>query len=235
MIEWPLVFAAGLLGSSHCIGMCGGFALAIGGSSSSLSANLGRQLTYTGGRVFTYAFLGAAAGFGGWRLADAVPQLINLPALLAIVAGCVLVYQGLRAAGWLGRPAKAAKGPCLAGSIFSTFLTAPGLTNAFLAGLLTGMMPCGLLYGMLALAASSQNVWLGAAAMALFGLGTAPIMILTGCGGSLLSLAARRGVLRLAAWCVVATGAISIARGCGFLTLFAHAAGIDAEDCPLCP
>ena len=173
MIEWPLVFAAGLLGSSHCIGMCGGFALAIGGSSSSLSANLGRQLAYTGGRVFTYAFLGAAAGFGGWRLADAVPQLINLPALLAIVAGCVLVYQGLRAAGWLGRSAKAAKGPCLAGSVFATFLTAPGLTNAFLAGLLTGMMPCGLLYGMLALAASSQNVWLGAAAMARFGLGIA--------------------------------------------------------------
>lgn len=235
MIEWPLVFAAGLLGSSHCIGMCGGFALAIGSSSRSLSANAGRQLVYTAGRVFTYAFLGAAAGFGGWRLAQAAPWLVNLPALLAILAGLALIYQGLRAAGWLGRASKAGGGPCLAGSIFATFLTAPGLLNAFLAGLLTGLLPCGLLYGMLALAASTQHIGLGAAAMALFGLGTAPVMVLTGCGGSLLSLAARRHVLRVAAWCVVLTGVISIARGCGFLTLMVQAAGVDPENCPFCP
>jgi sulfite exporter TauE/SafE len=232
VIEWPLVFMAGLLGSSHCIGMCGGFALALGSSAVTFRANLGRQLVYTAGRVFTYTVLGMAAAFGGWRLASAMPQLVNLPAALAIVAGCFLIYQGLKSAGWLGRPVRGAANGCLAGSIFSTFLTAPGWTGPFLAGLLTGLLPCGLLYGMLALAASSRNLWIGGAAMALFGLGTAPVMVLTGSGGSLLSLAARRHVLRVAAWCVVLTGLISIARGCGFLTLGGAA---ETGNCPFCP
>ncbi|MCO6455537.1 MAG: sulfite exporter TauE/SafE family protein [Pirellulaceae bacterium] len=233
MLEWPLVFMAGLLGSSHCIGMCGGFALALGSSSPTLAANLSRQLVYTSGRVFTYSVLGTLAAFGGWRMAAAMPRLVNLPAVLAIVAGGFLVYQGLRSAGWLGRPAKGSASGCLAGSIFSTFLTSPGWSNAFLAGMLTGLLPCGLLYGMLALAASTRNLWLGGAAMALFGLGTAPVMVLAGSGGSLLTLAGRRHLLRIAAWCVVLTGLISIARGCGFLTL--EAALVDPSRCPFCP
>ena len=49
---------AGLVGSPHCIGMCGSFALACGGRvSHTLAWNLGRTLTYTS--------LGALAGLAG--------------------------------------------------------------------------------------------------------------------------------------------------------------------------
>ena len=116
-------------------------------------------------------------------------------------------------------------------SLFATFLKAPGLHNIFLAGLLTGMLPCGLLYGFVALAASSEGIFAGATMMVAFGLGTAPVMILTGCGGSLLNLAARKYIYQIAAWCVVLTGLISIARGAGFVA----APGIfEAAGCPLC-
>ncbi len=57
MIELPLVLLGGLLGSSHCIGMCGGFAISIGLGNRRLSSHVLRQLVYSSGRVFTYAFL----------------------------------------------------------------------------------------------------------------------------------------------------------------------------------
>ena len=58
MIEWPLVVVAGLLGSSHCLGMCGPLALAVGAGTRDVRANLVRQLTYSAGRIATYAALG---------------------------------------------------------------------------------------------------------------------------------------------------------------------------------
>jgi len=47
MIDLPLVFAAGLLGSAHCLGMCGAFALSVGSSAAGLGAGLVRQVVYT--------------------------------------------------------------------------------------------------------------------------------------------------------------------------------------------
>ena len=231
MIELPLVLVAGLLGSSHCIGMCGPFALAIGGSAPTMSANLRRQLLYSTGRIFTYTVLGAAVGFGGWRLAKSVPAIVNLPAILAIVAGMLLVWQGLDAAGMLRfRKITASKQPCLGGTFLAGLLTGRHWLDVFLAGLFTGLLPCGLVYAMLTLAGSTGNVGLGMATMVAFGLGTVPIMVATGCGGSLLSLAARRKLFTFAAWCVVVTGVISIGRGIIFLNLPWFTGG----GCPMC-
>ncbi len=53
--------------------------------------------------------------------------------------------------------------------------------------------------------------------MAAFGLGTVPVMVLTGSGALMLKLAARRQLFRLAAVCVIVTGLVTIARGVGFL------------------
>jgi hypothetical protein len=68
--------------------------------------------------------------------------------------------------------------------------------------------------------------------MILFGAGTAPLMILAGSGSRLLSLAARRRALVFAAWCVVLTGAISLARGAGALSAGGEAA---LAGCLFCP
>jgi hypothetical protein len=231
MIELPLVFMAGLLGSSHCLGMCGPLVLTLGSSAPSAAANLRRQLAYSVGRIFTYSVLGGIVGYGGARLSAAVPRAVNLPATLAIVAGVFLLYQGLVAAGVLRKRAVAGGQQCLAHGMFATVLSAPGYQAALVAGVFTGLLPCGLLYGMLALAATTQSLWLGMAVMATFAAGTAPIMVLTGWGGSLLSWVRRRQLLRVAAWCLVVTGAITVARGVGYLQLGEETT---AAGCPLC-
>src|SRR3954470_12582182 len=115
MIELPLIFVAGILGTAHCLGMCGPMALAIGSAATGWPSAITKQLVYTSGRIFTYAVLGSAAGFCGARLVRTVPALVNVPATLAVIAGTLLLYQGLRATGLFRRPGVGpATGSCLA-------------------------------------------------------------------------------------------------------------------------
>ncbi len=232
VLELPLVLLAGALGSSHCLGMCGPFALSIGSGAATWWGNLRRQATFSLGRIFTYTTFGAAAGFGGLRLSQAVPTMVNLPAVMAVVAGLFLIYQGLQSAGVVGgRTGQAGSGPCITGSFFSAFLHHPGRMRLFLAGMFTGMLPCGLVYGFLALAASSASMSRGAATMAVFGLGTVPLMIVAGLSGTLLTWGARQRLLRVAAWCVVLAGVVSIVRGAGFVQIPGL---VEAVGCPYC-
>jgi sulfite exporter TauE/SafE len=215
--------------------MCGGFALAIGVGSRDLASNLLRQLTYTLGRVMTYSFFGVAAGYGGLWLSRKAGTLINVQAGLSILAGGLLVFQGLLSLGLVPKKVFRAAGgggtPCLAGTFVGPFLTAPGWSNALLAGLLTGFLPCGLVYGFLGLASSSASLVHGLLTMLAFGAGTAPIMILTGAGGSLLSHSARRHLMRVAAVCVLLTGLISLARGVMYVQF---PEGVPVGACPFC-
>jgi uncharacterized protein len=221
MIELPLVFLGGLLGSAHCIGMCGGFAVSIGLGSRGFTANLRRQLVYSAGRIFTYSCFGVAAGYAGFWIAARSNVWINAQAALCVVAGVVLAGQGLLALGVLPRRFWSKSGgggsPCLAGTFVGPFLASPRWSDVLLAGVFTGFLPCGLVYGYLALASSSANVLEGLLTMSLFGAGTAPLMIFAGAGGSLLNQAARRNLLRISAICVTLTGLISVARGILFV------------------
>ncbi|MDR3633321.1 MAG: sulfite exporter TauE/SafE family protein [Isosphaeraceae bacterium] len=215
MIEWPLIVAGGLLGSSHCVGMCGGFALTVGLDARSVSENLRRQLLYSLGRVGTYSFCGLCAGFAGVWLQRRAGWLIDLQSILCVVAGVVLVWQGLRATGWIpGRAPSLGGAPaCLTGGILGPFLTAPRGYEVFVAGVVNGFLPCGLVYGYLTLASSTASLGQGLLMMSLFGVGTVPVMVLTGVGASLRKPSARRHLYHAAAWCVLLTGLISIARG----------------------
>ena len=232
MIELPLVFVAGFLGSSHCIGMCGPFAILLGSEADSWRNGFSRQVLYSAGRIFTYAVLGAFAGFGGMQLSGepTISRWVNVPATLSIVAGCFLVYQGLVTAGVFGKGWSASDSPCLAGGLVANFLRSRRASGVFLAGLFTGFLPCGLVYGFLGMAAGSRHILTGAAIMATFGLGTVPVMMATGLGGGLLSVSSRGRILRIAAWCLVIAGVISVARGLTFVA----AGSADPALCPLC-
>ena len=228
--EWPLLVMSGVLGSAHCLGMCGPFALAVGSAAPSWRANLGRQTVYSAGRIFTYGVLGAILAFAGARLAAALPGWTNVPAVLAIAAGVLLVVQGLLAAGVIRRRGVTGTVACPGAGAFKALLGARSLVDVFLAGLFTGLLPCGLLYGMLALAASTHDVAGGLVTMVAFGLGTVPAMVAAGLGGSLLGFAARRRLHAIAAWCLVLTGCISIARGAGHLSFTSE----PPPGCPFC-
>lgn len=230
MIELPLIFVAGFLGSSHCIGMCGPFAILVGSHQATWQRAVHRQLIYSAGRLFTYVMLGVVAGHFGMQLADRAPTLISVPAALSLLAGCFLVYQGLTTAGVLHIRRAGQAGPCLAGGLLGGFLRRTDRTSTFLAGLFTGFLPCGLVYGFLATAASTRDLTYGALTMMAFGLGTIPIMVATGIGGGWLSNTSRARMLRVAAWCVVLVGVLSIARGASYLT----AESGEVPPCPFC-
>ncbi|MEW4486447.1 sulfite exporter TauE/SafE family protein [Thalassoglobus sp. JC818] len=233
MSELPLIFIGGLLGSSHCLGMCGGFAIMLGSGAESRTQLWMSQGVYSLGRLFTYASLGAIAGFVGLGMSRAMTSWINVSAVLSIVAGTFLVTQGLKAAGvqiWKTRNTDTSHS-CLMSPLFRTFFQSHRYSSKFLAGVMTGFLPCGLLYGFLAIATASQDLLLGSAIMLAFGAGTIPMMVLTGVGGQLLSAVARIRLLRVAAWCVVVTGAITVYRGAAFYS-FNHSEAV--PDCPFC-
>lgn len=239
MIEFPLVLLSGLLGSSHCVGMCGGFAVLVGMGQRSVWRNLLSQLAYSSGRIFTYSVLGAIAGAAGLKLAERAGGFVHIPAALCVIAGLFLVVEGLSAAGfelrrWRKKREGAAIGGCLASPLFAALLRTPGLQNAFSAGLLTGFLPCGLVYAFLSLAASTGDVVYGLLVMAVFGLGTVPLMVLTGTTASLLSVVTRRRLMAVAAWCVVLTGTLTIARGAGFLDHMPFAGAESSSGCLFC-
>ncbi|HMP06418.1 MAG TPA: sulfite exporter TauE/SafE family protein, partial [Lacipirellulaceae bacterium] len=98
------------------------------------------------------------------------------------------------------------------------------------AGVATGFIPCGLVYALLLKAAASGTVLNGAATMALFGLGTAPLMIAAGVGGTWVAASTRARLMRAAAWCVVVVGAMTLARGAVQL----NAPGDGPAPCPFC-
>jgi sulfite exporter TauE/SafE len=215
MIDLPLIFIGGLLGSAHCVGMCGPLALMVGSGAGRLKENVRRQAIYSAGRIFTYGCCGATAAFASAWLTAQTRSLVAAQAWLAIVAGGLLVVVGLASTGVLPRwnVKLLRNAPCHAAQAIKTLTTAPDSLSLFLAGVATGFIPCGLVYAFLLKAGSSGSIGMGAMTMVLFGLGTVPLMMLVGTGGGLLTMSTRSQVLKVAAWCVVIAGMVTIARG----------------------
>lgn len=225
-MEYVLIFAGGVLGSAHCVGMCGAFMLTLAGQHR-LSVNLFRQLTYNVGRVCTYALAGAFVGYFGWRLGLQTRSLVVIQAALSCFAGVFLILEGLWSSGWLRRPWQGTSS-CPGASSFASLLKAREWPAVFAAGALNGLLPCGLVYAYLALAASRGDMLGGVLTMAAFGLGTLPVLVLTGLSGHVLKAALRRWVFSVAAVCMIATGVLAIGRGVAFY------ATPPEEACPFC-
>ena len=228
----PLVFGAGMLGSSHCLGMCGAISVSMSSGAKNLRESLLRQAAWSFGRTFTYAFLGLFAAAMGRKLMSTSSAAGTWQAWLAIIAGVLMVGQGLHTVGWLRLPMSNRKSNgCATTSILRQFLQGGSVIGAFVAGLVTGFLPCGLVYSFLFLAASTGNLASGTLIMAVFGAGTTPIMLATGAGFSLVSWSVRRRMLNLAAWCVLIAGAATLTRGVAFAV---RPAADAPENCPLC-
>jgi sulfite exporter TauE/SafE len=177
---------AGLAGSGHCLGMCGGVAGALamrartthaGGVSESRVA---LALAYNLARISSYALAGTLAGLLGRTLLRAV-DVAPLSIALRVAAGLIMVAAGGRLLfGWrLLDPIEAA-GAGLWRRLApwtNRGVHRAGLTGAIGLGLAWGWLPCGLTYSMLLLAATTASVTQGALVMAAFGLGTLPSML----------------------------------------------------------
>ena len=224
VIEYPLIFVAGIAGSWHCVGMCGGFACALGSDPRGRGATLVRQLSYNLGRVTTYCFIGALVGFlaaGLCASGAGAPPTSGAQRVLAIASGLLMVCIGLQFLGWLRRrhgPPLHGFGAQFLAPALRDLLRAPGPAAPLAFGVLNGFLPCPLVYAFAAQAAGSGGALPGLLVMLAFGLGTFPAMLLmAGLGGWLRRVGGawqwrRRGV-DVAGALIVVLGLITFARG----------------------
>jgi len=218
-----VIFAAGFAGSFHCIGMCGGFACALGHDPRGRTATVERHLLYNAGRLTTYCFLGGIAGALGAVLCTSrgieVPVL-NGPLdaaqrILAIATGLLMIAMALQFFGLLQgfhRVAAGFGGSTLAVSLRS-LLKSPSPAAPVAFGVFNGFLPCPLVYAFAAQAASTAGALPGFLVMLSFGLGTFPAMLMMGGVGRMLAPAWRQRGVWLAGSFILVLGLITLSRG----------------------
>jgi sulfite exporter TauE/SafE len=183
-------FATGLLGSTHCLGMCAGMSglFAAGATVATIKTQLPLALAYNGGRILSYAFLGGVIAIIG---GSAVATLPKLAGPVRIGSGVLIILIGLQVAfRWRLLSPVEKVGALIWNRIAPRargFMPANTVTKAAGLGLMWGWLPCGLVYSALLLAATTADAAGGALVMIAFGLGTLPAMILSGLGASKLS------------------------------------------------
>ncbi|MBT0961249.1 sulfite exporter TauE/SafE family protein [Denitromonas iodatirespirans] len=178
------VFLIGLLGGTHCVGMCGGIVSAL---TVQIPGQVRRQwpihLAYNLGRITTYTSLGAllgAIGSVGLLFDDFLPVQM----VLYLMANLMLVALGLYLTGFTRLLAPLERmGQRLwrrVQPLTRRFLPARGMRQAIPLGLLWGLLPCGLVYSVLTTALITGSAAGGAGLMLAFGLGTLPNLMLAG-------------------------------------------------------
>lgn len=179
---WALLSAVlltSLLGSIHCVGMCGPLVVS---AATPLGASrggvVGAQLLYHGGRLGTLALLGALAGALGAGVSD-VAQLLGVQRAAAVVTGLALLgwggfllWRGGGASFHLDLP-----GAATVGRAFQAVGEWPPARRALLLGALTPLLPCGWLYLFVIPAAGSGSAASGALVLLAFGLGSVPALL----------------------------------------------------------
>jgi uncharacterized protein len=204
------VLAASVLGSLHCAAMCGPFvAFYAGGRDGAGIAHL----AYNGGRLLTYAALGALAGAAGAAV-DLAGRAVHVQRVAALLAGGVIVAWGTVAlARALGvRVPRLGIADRAAGPPLRALGRRPPAVRAGVLGLLTAALPCGWLYAFVLAAASTAHPASGAAVMAVFWLGTVPVMLGLGFGlrAAAQRLGARLPVVTAAALLLLGTVALAV-------------------------
>lgn len=210
VLLWAAI-SLGLLGSLHCVGMCGPIALSLPVHGRSQSSRFIAILVYNAGRIMTYSALGALFGLLGQGFA-----IFGLQQILSIVLGVIILLSVL-----------------LPGDIFAQFSFTSKLhqlftrlksslgnlfqnrsTKAlFYIGLLNGLLPCGLIYMAITGALASGSVIQGALFMALFGLGTVPAMFSVAWFSNLISVKFRASITKAMPYVVSVMAVLLILRG----------------------
>jgi sulfite exporter TauE/SafE len=203
-------FLTGLLGGTHCVGMCGGIVAAM--SFQGEGGKSGRQpfrfhLGYSAGRIASYAALGALAGLIG-SAAFLSDSLFPLQRGLYVLAQLVLILLGLYLAG-LSQSIRVLE---KAGGVvwrrvqplLAKVMPVRNFGQAVAAGALWGWLPCGLVYSVLVMALSAGSATRGGALLLAFGLGTLPNLLLMGWAAESLRTFAREIWVKRAAGLLVA-------------------------------
>jgi sulfite exporter TauE/SafE len=209
------VLLASVVGSVHCAAMCGGFVCLYAGGGAGARTNMATHAAYNAGRLVSYVTLGLAAGALGARL-DRLGAFANVERAAAVIAGVLMIVWasvligttfGVRsfaggAPAWIQKPF---------GALLLTFRDQAPVVRAAATGLVTTLLPCGWLYAFTVTAGGTGHPIAGAAVMAVFWLGTLPMMVGLGVGVGRIAPSVARRLPLVSALLVFALGAMSLA------------------------
>jgi uncharacterized protein len=225
-IDLTIPLLTGFLASFHCIGMCGpivsGFVVqrpisielpGNGAASLRVVQSIASHVYYNTGRILSYGIVGALAGAIGSvaLISPAIQQWTS------IVFGLLMIVMGLVQLDIIRK--RSTKDGVLK-RIFGTLAKSQSGESRFLVGMMTPLLPCGLLYGMAAQAASAGSPVTGAMTMSVFALGAIPALVVTGIAASVISAKLRKFGTLVAALLIITMGLLTIARGFGLTQQF---------------
>lgn len=201
----------GLMGSFHCIGMCGPIVLALPLHGNNLQQKIFGGLLYNLGRTVTYGLLGAIFGLLGKGL-----HLIGFQQIISVLMGILMLVSVLYPKLFRNQYDLQKSSYHLVGKLkksISTLFTARTFQSLFFIGLLNGLLPCGLVYialsGAIATAGTATGIWY----MVVFGLGTIPMLLFIGVAGNIISAKFRQRINNLIPFLIVLVGIFFILRG----------------------
>ncbi len=210
-----LIIAAltmGLLGSFHCVGMCGPLALSLPLSNNSLWAKFSGAFLYNAGRVVTYSTFGLVFGAIGKSVA-----LFGYQQWLSIGLGLLIIVFII-----LPKKTTAISKNNFVMILFEKIRASLGqlffkknYSSLFSIGLLNGLLPCGLVYMAAAGAVATGDIVNSILFMAFFGLGTLPVMWTVAFFGNYVGIGVRQKIRRVYPFMMVLMASLLILRGMG--------------------
>jgi uncharacterized protein len=225
-----LIFIIGILASFHCVGMCGGFIMAyscvgkkgaVENTEMKKNRNYKLHLQYNAGRFISYTIIGGIlGGFGSFFGINP-----NFSGTLLFVASIFMIMMGLGLAteiSWLEK-IKLRTPEFIAKFIFKNRQNRQP-KGPFVIGLLTGFMPCGPLQAMQLYALSTGSWISGALTMAVYALGTIPLLFSFGSLVSLLTASRMQKLLKLSGIIVILLGLLTFSRALSSFGLLSSAA-----------
>ncbi len=221
-------FLIGLAGSLHCVGMCSPLAIAVSNLSRSFLLN---RFLYNGGRILTYAMLGAAVGAFG-----AIAGFTEFQGILSVGLGILLILFGIVGVSHLQVPVITPFFRRFAGwlkVLFGRQLQSKTKASLLLMGSINGLLPCGLTYFALTYCITLPNAYAGFAFMFAFGAGTLPAMLGLPALIQLFASRTKFRIQRLSAVVMIALGALLLARSVYVYQDKAHGAAQSSE--VVCP
>ena len=203
----------GLLGSFHCVGMCGPIAFMLPVDRTHSTKKIIQISTYHIGRLLAYSIIGLIFGLVGKGL-----YIFGMQQQLSIIVGVLMVvivlipvhtfnkYNFSKPIYQIISRVKSSLGQALKKKSADTFLTI---------GFLNGFLPCGLVYMAVIASIATQSAAQSSLYMVLFGLGTIPLMTTAIYLGKFLNTTVKRRIQKASPGFVIVIGALFIVRGLG--------------------
>jgi len=201
----------GLMGSFHCLGMCGPIAFILPVDRTNKFKMSLQTLLYHLGRMTAYGMLGFAFGYFGKGV-----SMLGFQQKISLIMGILMVVLAFVPASKVLRLKPLSfwnKIVYYIKNSLGDYLQRRSTLGFFVIGFFNGLLPCGLVYMALVGAMATGDPLLGALYMMIFGLGTAPMMTLAIYLGNFVSVKLRNKINKLIPYAVVIVGVLFILRG----------------------